>query len=269
MLHLNTTSSKHTDIQPSRIAKDEADVKALLLMLEESWINPFNSNQQERVCLSTGKLATPEIANDLIQAKALGEKPYKLFRENRLDSNPPKSNCYDKLTKPQLKTFGNLSKKIKVRGGTSQELIIKADRALFAQRLIIAENRKMNISDVLCHPLGPLTWSLASADGSLRKTNKSSLLNDFKKNIPAANTIPQPSARVIDGMSLVQKIKGDQDTFDDVAESLMSMILNEGNMSERIDVVFDVYRDESTKNVEREKRGSGSGHKFKKYQVRP
>ena len=78
------------------------------------------------------------------------------------------------MTKLKLKTFGDLSKKMKVHRGTSKEVIIKADRALFAQMIIIAESRKLKMNDVLCHPLGPLPWTLASADGSLRKTNKAS-----------------------------------------------------------------------------------------------
>ena len=62
---------------------------------------------------------------------------------------------------------------------------------------------------------------------------------------------------------MVQKIRGDQKTFAEVADSLMYMVLNEGTDSHRIDVVFDVYRDNSIKNPEREKRGSENGHEFR------
>jgi len=57
---------------------------------------------------------------------------------------------HDKITKRKLKTFGGLSKKMKVQRGTSKEVVIKADRALVAQMIIIAENRKLNMSEVLC-----------------------------------------------------------------------------------------------------------------------
>ena len=50
--------------------------------------------------------------------------------------------------------------------------------------------------------------------------------------------------------------RGDQKTFAEVAESLMYMVLNEGTDSQRIDVVLDVYGDNSIKNPETEKRGS-------------
>ena len=51
-------------------------MKLLMSMLDESWINPFKDEQQDLVCLSAGKRATPEIEKDLLQAQALGEKAY-------------------------------------------------------------------------------------------------------------------------------------------------------------------------------------------------
>ena len=47
-----------------------------------------------------------------------------------------------------------------------------------------------------------------------------------------------------------------------LADNMLSMVLHEGTDSQRIDVVFDVYRDSSIKNAEREKRGSESGHEY-------
>ena len=40
--------------------------------------------------------------------------------------------------------------------------------------------------------------------------------------------IPQPCVRIIDRMTMVQKIRGDQKTLAEVADSLVSMVLNEG-----------------------------------------
>ena len=129
------------------------------------------------------------------------------------------------------------------RAETSKEVIINADLALFAQMMIIA---------LPSSPLGH-----CSADGSLRKPNKASLAKELqKKNMTAAEMIPQPCARIMDGMAMIQKIRGDQKTFAEVAESLMYLVLNEGTDSQRVGVVFDVYRDNSIKNPETEKRGS-------------
>ena len=115
---------QHTDLQTSRIRRDEDDVKLIMSMLEGSWINPFKGAEQDLVCLSSGKLPTPEIKEDLLQAEALGEKAYKTFCKDRLESDPPKVKVHDKMTKLKLKTFVDLSKKMKVQRGTSKEVII-------------------------------------------------------------------------------------------------------------------------------------------------
>ena len=52
--------------------------------------------------------------------------------------------------------------------------------------------------------------------------------------------------RIIDGMIMVQKIRGNEKTIAEVAGSMMSMCLHERTDShryERIDVVLDFYRD--------------------------
>ena len=66
------------------------------------------------------------------------------------------------------------------------------------------------MKDVLSHPLGPIPWSLATADGSLRKTNKSTLDQHLAKNSRPAENIPMPNACIIDGMAVVNKIQGDK-----------------------------------------------------------
>ncbi|KAK3746969.1 hypothetical protein QZH41_002521 [Actinostola sp. cb2023] len=250
----------------ARISRDEADVRSLLAMLEEHWINPISNEQQDIVCLSTGKVATPKIQEDLLNAKAVGEKAYEAFRVQRLETDPPKVKFHDSLKKSKLQTFSELNKKVKVKSKSAKEIILKADRALFAQMIIIAENRKLQMREVLCHPLGPLPWSLSTADGSLRKTTKSTLAKELQKNVPAADIIPEPSACIIDGMALVQRLKGDHKKFSDVADSLLGMVLHEGSSSNRIDVIFDVYRETSIKNAEREQRGSECGNEFRNIQ---
>ena len=66
-----------------------------------------------------------------------------------------------------------------------------------------------------------------------------------------AEQLPGNSASVLDGMNLVQRVKGDQATFGDVASTILLMALREGSQSNRIDVVFDTYQENSIKNSER------------------
>ena len=122
--------------------------------------------------------------------------------------------------------------------------------------IVIAEPRQLSIKEVLSHRLGPLPWSLAAPDGSLKKTAKSSLSKELQKDAPAVESLLPRSACFIDGMAMVQRLKEDQKTFKEITEMLLAMALREGGSSTRIDVVFDYYREISIKNLEREKRGA-------------
>ena len=106
------------------------------------------------------------------------------------------------------------------------------------------------MQEVLCHPLGPLPASLATSNGLPQKTNKAQLGRELEKLVQPTVVVPTPSAYLIDGMSLIQKLKVDHLTFGEIAEMALSRVLREGEGSSRIDVVFDVYRDLSIKSVE-------------------
>ncbi len=96
----------------------------------------------------------------------------------------------------------------------------------------------------------------------LQKTNKATLASALQKNVPVVEQLPGNCVLIIDGMNLVQKVKGDQATFGDVASTVLSIALSEGRQSSRIDVVFDTYKDNSIKNRERTVRGGETGHQL-------
>lgn len=160
-----------------------------------------------------------------------------------------------------MKTFSDINKP-RLAKSTNKETVLKADHKLFGHMVLIATSRKLDMRSVLTHPLGPLPWSLSNCDGNLKKTSKATLARQLEKNVSLVETIPQPSTCIIDGISLVQNVHGDNKTFAEVLEELFISALRSGAQSSHIDVVFDVYRDESIKNAERVNRGSDSGLLF-------
>ena len=68
------------------------------------------------------------------------------------------------MTKINLKTFSQIERKSTIQR-QAKEIVRKADRSLFGQMLIIAQDRQLHMKDVLSHPLGPLLWALANGDG--------------------------------------------------------------------------------------------------------
>ena len=81
------------------------------------------------------------------------------------------------------------------------------------------------MSDVLSLTLGPLHWPLVNGDGTLRNMNKAGL--GRQKQVLPAETTREPSDTIIDGMSLVQKMKGNDQTFAQHAYSALTHILHE------------------------------------------
>jgi len=232
-------------------------------LIRNNWTNPVAESQQLSR-FSTGAVAPPDIASDLAKAYKVGEESYLKFKRDRLEEGSSKVKFHDKLTKHQLKTFSHMTKTKKVITSSGTETVLRTDRNLFARMIIIAESRKLQMQDVLNHPLGPLPSALATNNGLPRKTSKSQLGKELEKLIQPSVEVPRPSAYLIDGMALVQKLKVDYLTFGEIADMALCRVLLKGDGSKRIDVVFDVYRELSIKSIERAQRGEGDAITFKR-----
>ena len=97
MSDMSQDALHHSDLQQPRIYKDEKATSTVVEILED-WINPFSGNQ-DLVCISTAAAATQDIRNDLMQAKAKGEQAYQLFKEERLESDPPQKKFHAPMKK--------------------------------------------------------------------------------------------------------------------------------------------------------------------------
>ena len=53
------------------------------------------------------------------------------------------------MKKAKLKTFTDLKKKTKVKASNNQEVVLKADKRLFGQMIVIAMCRNLQMSEVL------------------------------------------------------------------------------------------------------------------------
>ena len=127
-----------------------------------------------------------------------------------METSPPTAQFHDKMTKINLKTFSQIKRKSTIQR-QAKEIVRKADRSLFGQMLIIAQSRQLHMKDVLSHPLGPLLWALAKGDGKHIKQylpeNWKSLLHQLKRSLN----------HIINGMSIVQKVKGNDKMFSELA----------------------------------------------------
>ncbi len=86
------------------------------------------------------------------------------------------------------------------------EVILKADHSLFG-----------NMLDLFAYPLGPLPWSLANANGTLKKTKKTAFGEYLEKLVSSSDFDFNSSSIVIDAMALIQKLQGENHTFEEVS----------------------------------------------------
>ena len=205
MLGVSKSTGHHTELNHSRIQKDEESVATVVNILTE-WVNSFEESQS-LISVSTARGVAPrDIADDLLNASTIGELAYAAFKNERLENDPSEKKFHDPLKTQKLKTFSSLTKKKEVR--TQGRLtILKADRSLFGRIVVMAQGRNLQMSDIFSYPLGPLSWALSTPDGLLRKTNKSALATAIQKNVYVAEQLPNNSATVIDGMNLVHQFQ--------------------------------------------------------------
>jgi hypothetical protein len=163
---------------------------------------------------------------------------------------------FDPIKKLKLSTFSNMNK-IKTCKVNSKMIPTQASKELFAKISLVAQIRSLDMRSVFKFPLGPLPWSLADPIGTLKKTSKAALMHKLEGPVEYLENVSREYAMIFDGMSYVQQSQVNHKTFGQLAMDLLSKILSAGARAARIDVVFDVYRDLSIKNVERNRRSRG------------
>ena len=154
MIGQGSSKLPHPDMWGPRIRKDEADIKSLIDMMENNWMNPLSPHESDLVSLSTGTEAPPAVVKDLLRAFEVGEESYQAFKRTRLDDDLPSVKFHEKMTKQRLKTLSTISTNtFRMKG---QNVVLKTYRNLFSLMILVADSISVNMKDVLAHPLGPL-----------------------------------------------------------------------------------------------------------------
>ena len=138
---------------------DGNDVKKVQSTLN-SRSNPFSPSDTDDIChLASGMTAPKKVEEDLVVAYNKGEEAMASFIRKRLMT--AEVSFYDPMA-----TFDSVFPPSAVKIG-GKEVMLKAERDLFARLLVVTQTRDMDLQEVFKYSLGPLPWSLASADGSL------------------------------------------------------------------------------------------------------
>ena len=220
-------------------------------LLKYTFIN--QAEESSLISLSSGIIPTEAIKRDLENAYDKGKSAMDTFIDLQL-VNMSKS-IYDPLKKLRLGTFTNMNKKMKVKV-KGREVQFSSQSEIFGKVALIAQSRSVDLQEIFKYPMGSVPYAPADSMGTMIKTKKADLLAELEKDTTYFSSFLKSSCSIVDGMALVRKVKCVELTFDKAADEILNAALSSANGSTKIDIVFDIYKDESVKNVERNRRCS-------------
>ena len=110
----------------------------------------------------------------------------------------------------------------------------------------------MNMPEVLTYALGPLPWSLATAEGAPTKTATSALLHTLEEKAQPFEDVPASAVWILDGVDILHSMKDVPRTFSCIASYVFQLVKSAASQDRtRTDLIMDQYPDVSTTNPER------------------
>ena len=232
------------------------DVERLLVTMRE-YGDPFSEDSTDTlVVLHNGNLKTGKSVEDLSKIEEVREKTYEAFVKERfvertasISKTIPTNNFFI------FNTETNRGKK------QQQVTCLKNDVSLFSRLFIACQNRDGDLDNFFQYENQDYPLSI-SIFNELRSGNKADLLKYLEKKAdsPTLSELPQSDMVIIDNAAIVNALKPDAGmTFKDyAANKFIPQISKLLSNVKRIDVVFDVYLEDSPKSTARLHRGQGS-----------
>ena len=134
---------------------------------------------------------------------------------------------------------------------------LKSGKKLFARIAIIAQKRSVNMRSLFNYPLGSLPLALAEMDETLKKTSKSVLLWKHEGKGQTVEAFATDHILITDGVAAFRQFKVAGLTYKKFAGQLLRYFISLGKNVSKINAIFDVYRQNSIKDVEMNRRSQG------------
>ena len=250
---LPESADEHKSTKTSEIRRSENEVQKLVSAFGQ-FMNPFDIDQHDSLfCLSSGKPASDSVEKDLLVYVETGEKATDNFIKNRLIEKNLK--FHDTIKKQNLKTFKCMATKRQLSTTQKKTVQVRAERNLLGRLLLLSQEHNLDLEKLFSYPLGPIPWSLATADGGLAKTEKAKLMHHLEGRITESDRPPLDQCiYVMDGNAVIQAIVHLPETFADLAMQIFSNLPKVST----VHFVTDTYKSESIKQFERASRGSSN-----------
>ena len=227
-------------------------------VLTEDYINPFGIDvpEDKLVNVTSGVALSEQDAEELLNISETGKKKYESFKKERL-TEPQTKKFHDPIVRANIKGFQQNKVKLQLKQHKSWKTL-EINRDILGKILAISSKsgKVIDFEKALTYPLSPIPLSLCNGDGSMRKTNKSDLLNvllELRNDEESPDIVKQNTALIIDLMAVIRTIRDEVNgTFEDLAFKIVKSL---PSGYKRVDFIADTYLENSIKSSEREKRG--------------
>eukprot|EP00794_Sanderia_malayensis_P001481 gene1481-1638_t len=250
-------SQKHHEQKPAIQAAFAKDVSKLVATIDEL-SNPFREDGENLTALHTKDIMNEDVVFTVRNARNLGEMQCKKFFKERLkEKTKPLT---DAITKNNFSTFNIKEKKV-ISKDKTKVTVLKEDCALFSRLYIACQNRDGNLEDFFRFENQPWPPSLSKM-GQLRGGSKADLVGCLTGSLETEDH-PVVDAAILDGAVIVQMLQPKTvTTFEEYFDLIFApYILRQLQYVKRLDIVWDIYKEDSLKKTTREKRGSGQRRK--------
>ena len=237
------TSSKHKESTNSGKKLHAEHVSNLKKTLRGYGVNPFSSDHPK--CLSTGTEIDPAVVKDMLNASEIGNEAFSTFVSERLVEET--KSFFAPIKRIKLNT-GILAKKKTIKAAS----VLKEDCQAFG----LLVSKAVSLEEAFCFPITTFPLSIATPEGTLRQSDKSSLRKFLiaQSKSPTTN-IPKNAAWFIDGMAAVRSLKSMKTYREWMIALLQFMEPPEESLPCLVGMINDTYREQSAKQGTRRDRG--------------
>ena len=227
----------------------------MLLDAFEHFRNPFTMLCETNTLINivTGRMSGAEAVQSVFDAKRIGIAQATLFYQQWVRSDDV--SIHGTVRQNKLSLFRT---KVSPKGPTMKQKLQLQKRSahLFKQLFLTCKERGGDRDIFFKHEKHDFPPSIENFGNLLLRKNKGEMLRAFDEY--RKDTRPAVDALIIDGAAFVNMMEPKHaTTYGNYALELSEKILNLTRTLARLDVVFDVYREDSLKAQTREERGEG------------
>lgn len=244
------------DLEQSRINRHSMQLENCINHIKQN-MNPFSKDIDKKFLynISTGQAVTPDIENFLLNVEKFGSEQRKQFI---LECSADEERFEKVIKRNKILNFATALPKQKM-SVAGKSVAIQMQRDLFGQLFSLSLQETLNIDRVLAYPLTPVPLALCHMDGTICKTDKSTLMKILQKEIDC-NPPNTCDVIIYDGFFIMHAIRDVPLSFSKISQKLMQVFTT--SSAKTVIITFDRYLFPSIKDNEHSLRNRVRGQRF-------